>query len=170
MPRNHGRLYCLSSSLITDSPVYCRPPLRQSCPRLMRLLKSPDRARYLFAMLAGLLLAAAYPKPGIAGFAWVAPGAILASAFGKRGWSAFRIGWIAGFAHFLLSLYWLWNIPVMKLAPCIGWVALSAYLALYTGAWSWFCCRFWPALGGEADETLAIQLQRFAASGWFQRA
>ena len=136
----------------------------------MRLLKSPDRARYLLAIVTGLLLAAAYPKPGIAGLAWVAPGAMLAAAFGTRGWRAFRMGWIAGFAHFLASLYWLWNIPVMKLAPCIGWLALSGYLALYTGAWTWLCCRFWPALGGEADETLAIQLQRFASGRWIQRA
>lgn len=134
----------------------------------MRLLQSQDRVRYLAAVIAGLLLAAAYPRPGVAGLAWVAPGAMLAAAFGTSGWRAFRIGWLAGFAHFLASLYWLLHIPVMKAAPLVGWLALSTYLALYIGAWTWLCWRLCPAQPGDAG--WAIQLQRFAATRWTRRA
>jgi apolipoprotein N-acyltransferase len=137
---------------------------------LKRFLPAADRLRYLAAVVAGLLLAAAFPKLGVAGFAWVAPGAMLAAAFGTGGWRAFRIGWVAGFAHWLASLYWLLNIPVMKLAPAIGWLALSAYVALFTGAWAWLCWRLAPLRPGDPAESWSLQLQRFAASSWAQRA
>ncbi|MEY2409918.1 MAG: apolipoprotein N-acyltransferase [Verrucomicrobiota bacterium] len=136
---------------------------------LNRMLESQDKIRRLLAVGAGLILAASYPRPGIAGLAWVAPGALLAAAFGLRGRRAFLIGWLAGFAHYLASLYWLLHIPVLKIAPFIGWVVLSAYLALYFGAWTWFCCRFCPAPAADADPPVAPQLQRFAATPWIQR-
>jgi len=94
------------------------------------------RSRYPFAILAGLVLAASLPKIGIAGFAWIAPGLILAAAHGKVGGDAFRIGYVAGLAQHLASLYWLLLIPVTGY-PILGWVALSAFLALYPAFWVW---------------------------------
>lgn len=157
----------VTDSLLTDLLMTSRPAIS---PRLKRLLQSPDRLRYLAAIAAGLLLAAAFPKIGVAGFAWVAPGVILAVTFGTDGWRAFRIGWAAGFAHWLASLYWLLNIPVMKLAPVVGWLALSAYVALFTGAWTWLCWRLAPAQPGDPTEGWSLRLQRFAATRWAQRA
>lgn len=104
-----------------------------------------NRARFLLAVGAGLLLASAFPKIGIAGFAWVAPGAILAAAIGVDGRMAFRLGFVAGLAHYLMSLHWLLNIPVMKLAPIAAWLGLSGFLSLYAGAWVWLCWRMYPA-------------------------
>ncbi len=92
--------------------------------------------RFPFAIFAGLLLAAAYPKLGIAGFAWVAPGLMLAAAHGRIGLEAFRIGYVAGLTFNLGALYWLLHIPVAGY-PILGWLALSAYLALYPGVWVW---------------------------------
>jgi apolipoprotein N-acyltransferase len=94
------------------------------------------RSRYLAAAGAGLVLAAAFPRPGIAGCAWVAPALMLACAAGKNGGDAFRIGFAAGFSFWLASLYWLLHMPVAGL-PILGWVALCAYLALYPAAWTW---------------------------------
>jgi apolipoprotein N-acyltransferase len=94
------------------------------------------RSRYPLAILAGLLLAFSFPKFGIAGFAWIAPGFILASALGKRGGESFRIGYVAGLAHYLTSLSWLLNIPVRGY-PILGWIALSAFLALLPATWVW---------------------------------
>jgi len=139
-------------------------------PRLKRLFPATDRFRYLAAVAAGLVLAAAFPGPAVAGLAWVAPGLLLAAAFGTSGGRAFRVGWVAGMAHFLTSLYWLLHIPVMKLAPIAGWLALSAYLALYTGLWVWLCWRLCPAPPGEAGDGWSLQLQRFAAIRWSERA
>jgi apolipoprotein N-acyltransferase len=97
------------------------------------------RSRYLLAMVAGLALAACFPNIGIAGLAWVAPGLMLAAAMGSK--DTFRLGYVAGLAHYLTSLYWLLNIPYrwhsIPLAPVTGWMALSAFLALLPATWVW---------------------------------
>ncbi len=99
------------------------------------------RSRYFGAALAGLLLAAAFPKIGIAGLAWIVPGLILLTALGKTGGESFRIGYVTGLAYYLASLYWLLLIPYrwhsIPLGPAAGWLSLSAYLALYPATWVW---------------------------------
>ncbi len=99
------------------------------------------RSRYPLAVVAGLCLAAAFPKLGIAGLAWVAPGLMLAAALGKRGGEAFRIGYVAGLTHYLVSLYWLLLIPYrwheIPLGPAAAWLGLSGYQALFPAAWVW---------------------------------
>ncbi len=109
------------------------------------------RSRYPLAIGAGLLLAAAFPKIGIAGLAWVAPALMLASAHRKTGADAFRIGYVAGLAQYLASLYWLLLIPVTGY-PILGWIALSAYLALYSATWVWLLSGKISA-GGWANRT-----------------
>jgi len=103
------------------------------------------QSRYPLAIVAGLLLAASFPKIGIAGLAWVAPALMLAAALGKRGAESFRIGYVAGLAHYLASLYWLLLIPYrwhsIPLGPAAGWLSLSAYLALYPATWVWLVAR-----------------------------
>ena len=94
------------------------------------------RSGYLLAMGAGLLLAAAFPKIGVAGFAWVAPALMLVAVQGKTGGDAFRTGYVAGITFWLASLYWLLLIPVAGF-PILGWVALSAFMAVYSGIWTW---------------------------------
>lgn len=99
------------------------------------------RRRFPLAIVAGLSLAAAFPKIGIAGLAWIAPGLILAAALGKTGWESFRIGYVAGLAHYLASLYWLLHIPYrwhgFPIGPAAGWLALAAFLALFPATWVW---------------------------------
>jgi len=94
------------------------------------------RSGYLLAIGAGLLLTAAFPKIGIAGCAWIAPALMIAAAHGKRGGDAFRVGYMAGLAHFLSSLYWLLLIPVTGF-PILGWFLLGVYLGLYPAVWVW---------------------------------
>jgi apolipoprotein N-acyltransferase len=97
--------------------------------------------RYPLALVAGLFLAAAFPKIGIAGFAWIAPALMLATAIGQSRSDAFRLGYVAGLAYYLTSLYWLLLIPYrwhsIPLGPAAGWLALGAYLALYPAIWVW---------------------------------
>jgi len=103
------------------------------------------RSRYLAAVLAGLLLAAAFPTIGIAGLAWIAPALMLAAALGKSGRESFRIGYVAGLAFYLASLCWLLLIPYrwhsIPLGPAAGWLSLSAYVALYPATWVWLLSR-----------------------------
>jgi apolipoprotein N-acyltransferase len=94
------------------------------------------RSGYLIAIVAGLLLAAAFPKISIAGFAWIAPGLIMFAARGKNSGDSFRVGYVSGLSFWLASLYWLLLIPVAGY-PILGWLALSAFVALYFGIWAW---------------------------------
>ena len=100
--------------------------------------------RHGAAIAGGLLLAASFPKPGIAGLAWIAPGLMLFAALGQGGKACFLLGYLAGLAHYLCSLYWLLSIP-FPAGAIVGWLALSAYLALYPATWVWLCWRLCPA-------------------------
>jgi apolipoprotein N-acyltransferase len=125
------------------------------------------RSRYPLAIVAGLTLAAAFLEIGMAGLAWVAPALILATAHGKRGGDAFRIGYVAGLAHYLASLYWLLLIPV-KGYPILGWVALSAYLALYPAVWVWIVSGVTCHMSRVTSEVSSARCQ-VSGPTWAQR-
>jgi len=116
------------------------------------------------AVLGGLLLSASFAPLGQAWAAWIAPGLILFSSLGARVGRSFRLGFVAGWIHFLSSLYWLLHMPFtwhgLPLAPGLGWLALSAYCALYPAVWVWLCWKLFPGEPG-ADA--------FLATGWLRR-
>ena len=99
------------------------------------------RSGYLLAIIAGLLLAVAFPKFGIAGAAWISPALLLFAARGKSGADAFRAGYIGGLVFWLVSLYWLLLMPATGF-PILAWLALAAYVALFFGAWVWLISNF----------------------------
>jgi len=88
------------------------------------------------------MMAAAFPNFSIAGLAWVGPGLLVAATLGKTRGERVRIGYVGGLAYFLGALYWLLYIPYawhgIPLGPGAGWLALSAYMALYPAVWIWF--------------------------------
>jgi apolipoprotein N-acyltransferase len=106
------------------------------------------RSGYLTAVLAGLLLASAFPNWNFSGFAWIAPALMIFAAHGKSGPDAFRVGCVAGLAFWLASLGWLLRIPVTGF-PILGWLALAAYLALFSGAWVALVSRWGERLRGR---------------------
>lgn len=132
------------------------------------------RSGYLVSIIAGLLLAAAFPKWNIAGFAWIVPALMVFAANGKNFEDAARAGFVAGFTFWLASLYWLLLIPVTGF-PILGWLALSAYLAAFFSVWvaivshfqftnsSWAARARW-ALGGAAA-WVAIEMLRLRLFG-----
>jgi len=107
---------------------------------------------YLLAIVAGLLLALAFPKFSVAGFAWVAPAMMLAASYRKSVADSFRVGCAAGLTFWLISLYWLLLMPATGF-PILGWIALSGFVALYFGAW-----------------LAAVSLLPFPESSWSGRA
>ncbi len=132
--------------------------------------------RWLAAIGAGLLLASAFPKFSLAGFAWIAPALMLAAAHGKSGGESFRLGYVSGFAFWLASLYWLLLIPATGF-PILGWLALAAFVALFSGAWVWLISNFkfpiynWTSrtlwtLGGAAA-WVALEMLRARIFGGF---
>ncbi|HNU49704.1 MAG TPA: apolipoprotein N-acyltransferase [Verrucomicrobiota bacterium] len=95
------------------------------------------------ACLAGLTWALSFPTPNIAGLAWLAPGLLAFSALGSPARTGLRLGYLAGLVHFLISLRWLLHIP-FPAGAVAGWIALSAYCALYPAVWLWFSIRCLP--------------------------
>jgi apolipoprotein N-acyltransferase len=124
--------------------------------------------RFPLAMLAGLVLATAFPKIGIAGFAWVAPALILATALGKSGGETFRIGYVAGLAHYLGSLSWLLNIPDSGAYPLLGWIALTAFLALFPATWVWLTIKSLP-VAHRTSPTWPAAAREISKLSWAQR-
>lgn len=133
--------------------------------------------RIAIAVIAGLALTAAFPKPGWAGLAWIAPGILLGSALGSPPKRGFWLGYAAGIAHYLTSLHWLLYNP-FPAGAVAGWLALSAYLAFYPAIWTWACLVLLPgsaapsrtashpASTGSAGYGLTAQL---VESGWAGR-
>lgn len=129
----------------------------------------------VLAVLAGGLLAAAYPRPEVAGLAWVAPGLLMVVALGCPPAKAFWVGYGGGLVFWGISLYWLLWIPV-TFWPILGWLALSGYLALYQGLWTWLGVQWLPGAGGggtgaaaqDWDKGLArlLSLPRLTRMAW----
>ncbi|MBI5774575.1 MAG: apolipoprotein N-acyltransferase [Verrucomicrobia bacterium] len=124
--------------------------------------------RYAVALLAGLALAAAFPKFSVAGFAWVAPGILLFAAAGCAGGAAFRVGFVGGLAFNLAALHWLLFIPV-RFFPVLGWLALSAYLALYPAVWAWLCWKMFPGKIPQRPGAFSTTLGVWAFTTFWQR-
>jgi apolipoprotein N-acyltransferase len=133
------------------------------------------RSGYGVALGAGLLLTAASPKIGIAGFAWIVPALMLFAARGKNSGDAFRAGYVAGLSHSFSSLYWLLLIPVTGF-PVLGWISLAAYLAFYPAIWVWLLAgkigtgnwaqrTFWSLAG--AATWVALEMLRARLFGGF---
>ncbi|HEY1169772.1 MAG TPA: apolipoprotein N-acyltransferase [Verrucomicrobiae bacterium] len=111
----------------------------------MSKLKAIFCARSTLALLVGVLLSLAFPKAHLAVCAWIAPSlALWVASGGETGKKRFLYGWLFGLGFNLTSLYWLWFIPV-KFFPILGWLALSAWQALYYGFWVWLCLRLAPS-------------------------
>jgi apolipoprotein N-acyltransferase len=129
-----------------------------------------ERWRWLLAMLGGLILSCAFPRVAVPGAAWVGPGLLLFAAIGTNRRRAFWIGYVGGLVHFLSSLYWLLCIPYtwhgIPLGPGAGWLALSAYCALYPAIWVWLC---WKVFCRTRDED-SLTFKSFAAGPWAKRA
>jgi len=106
----------------------------------LKIFRFTTWGRQVAAALAGVCLALAFPKANVAGLAWVAPALFVTVALGTRGWQTFRIGYVAGLVYYLTSLSWLLHIPVHGY-PILGWIALSAFLALFPAAWVWLSLK-----------------------------
>ncbi|MCC6234669.1 MAG: apolipoprotein N-acyltransferase [Verrucomicrobiales bacterium] len=117
--------------------------------------------RWMLAAVAGAVWACAFPSPGIAGLAWVAPGILLWATHtpGPDRGLCFRLGYVAGATHYLLSLSWLRHIP-FPAGAYAGWFALSFFLALLPAAWVLMCWSFARRLGvagAGADATSGLR-------------
>ena len=103
--------------------------------------------RNLFqAILSGLLLTASFPPGKFSFLAWIALIPLLVSIQDKAPRSAFKLGFIAGFFHFITLMYWIivvlkqyGNLPLA--VSLLALLLLSLFLALYPGLFSCFTCQ-----------------------------
>lgn len=130
--------------------------------------------RYVIAIASGLILTCAFPKIGMPGLAWVAPGLLLFTGLGTGGRRAFCLGFVGGLAHFLSSLSWLLNIPYtwhgVPIGPGAAWLALSAYCALFPAMWVWLCWKIFPGSSSAEREEEALNFKTYVATSWTNRA
>ncbi len=123
------------------------------------------RFRWL-AFGGGLAMFLVQPPADLWWAAWLAPLPWLMIVRGgplpvRRPWLTL---WCAGFVHWLLAIHWL-RLP--HPATAIGWVALSAYLALYVPLFIWLARRLgerfrWPLVPAAAVAWMACEQAR----GW----
>ncbi len=95
----------------------------------------------LLAVFSGFLLTAAFPPGYFSFMAWVALIPLLKAIENRSGFSAFKLGVIAGLTHFLSLIYWI--IVVLEhygqlgfIISLIALVLLSFYLSLFIGLFS----------------------------------
>jgi apolipoprotein N-acyltransferase len=105
------------------------------------------RSNGLRAVISGLLLTAAFPKPGLSVLAWLALVPLLTAVRDLSAGAAFRAGMIAGLAHYLTLLYWV--VLTMRDYGYLPWwqclsllFLLAAYLAVYPGLFAMALARF----------------------------
>jgi apolipoprotein N-acyltransferase len=105
-------------------------------------MRTPGKTEnLLYAVLSGLLLTASFPPAKLEWIAWFALVPLLKSIRGSRPVQAFKLGFVAGFVHFMTLVYWV--VFVMGHYGHLHWtVALSIlvlfalYLGLYPACFS----------------------------------
>jgi apolipoprotein N-acyltransferase len=95
----------------------------------------------LYAVLSGLLLTASFPPARLEWIAWFALVPLLKSIQGSRPIQAFKLGFAAGFVHFVTLVYWV--VFVMDHYGHLHWtvafsilVLFALYLGLYPACFS----------------------------------
>ena len=106
-----------------------------------------DRAKMCLALLSGVLMAGAFPRPGLFPLAWAALVPLWVALRDVRPGDAFRLGLAAGTLHCLLVIYWIATTMVtyggLPYAVAAGVLLLfSLYLGLYWGVFAALLVRF----------------------------
>lgn len=112
------------------------------------------------AVGSALCLAAVFPPLEWAWAAWVALVPLLVMARRSDEHRALRLGWVAGFVFWLLSIRWLTHVTVG------GWIVLSAYCALYVLPSVWLAHRWRGGALGFAASLAVVWSGSEFLRGW----
>ncbi len=112
--------------------------------------------RILLAAVSGLLMALIFPPFSASALVWMAMLPLMVLVWtveGRRSFlRGFGLGWVAGWVMFLVNLHWLTEVT------SVGWVALSAYLAVFPGLWGGWLA----GMGNPWRQTLKLEEGRIA--------
>jgi apolipoprotein N-acyltransferase len=97
----------------------------------------------LGAAVSGLLLVAAFPPLEWSVLAFVAFLPLLFVVRSEVSGGAFRLGWFAGAAQWLVTVFWLHHVS------WAAWVGLAFYCALYTGLFGMIAALLWRVCGAS---------------------
>lgn len=95
------------------------------------------------AVASGLLLATAFPPLNWTGMAFWALVPLLLAVRAAEAGPAFRLGWLAGAAYWLVTVSWLRHV---SWPACAG---LAFYCAIYTGLFAVLAAALWRACGSS---------------------
>ena len=112
------------------------------------------------AVATGLLLFAVFPPLEWTWAAGVALAPLLAMARRAPARMALRMGWIAGFLFWLLSIRWLTHVTVL------GWIGLSAYCAAFVLPAVWLANRWRGGAAGFAGSVAVAWCGSEFLRGW----
>lgn len=95
------------------------------------------------------MLTAAFPRTGLDGLVWIALLPLLAAIRDQKPGAAFRLGFIAGMAHYATLVYWVvhtmrtyGHLPLYLAIPAL--LLLASYMALYPAMFSAILVRICP--------------------------
>ncbi|MFH1125164.1 MAG: apolipoprotein N-acyltransferase [Pseudomonadota bacterium] len=132
-------------------------------------MKTPEPTeRYLYSILSGLMLTASFPPGKTDWMAWVALVPLFIGLYRASPFHAFKVGLVAGFAHYLTLLYWiivaLEHYGNIHYTVSVGILfMLCLYLALYTALFSTFAAKIrgsWFSLFRLAGFWVALEYLR----------
>lgn len=99
-----------------------------------------------YAVGSGVALALALPGLGLVPLLLLTPGLLRRALAGTRGWPAFRLGWLAGTAQWLVAVPWVvivlhryGHLPLP--VAVLGWVVMAAILGLTWALAGWATAR-----------------------------
>jgi apolipoprotein N-acyltransferase len=95
----------------------------------------------LGAVVSGLLLSLAFPPVEWGALAFAAFVPLLLVVRGEGAGSAFRLGWFAGAAQWLVTVFWLHHVS------WFAWPGMAFYCALYTGLFALMAALLWRVCG-----------------------
>lgn len=110
-------------------------------PSLTALFTGGGRS-LLLALVSGLLIALAFPLPGLSPLAWIALIPLLIALEDQTPQAGFRLGFITGFVAYCGLLYWVTIVMTDygKLPFIVSvalWWCLAAWLAVFYGITAW---------------------------------
>lgn len=114
---------------------------------------------WLAAALSAFLLYTSFAPLEWQDAAWIALAPLIVICGQVAPARAFRLGWTTGFLFWMASVFWLTRVSLA------GWLALSAYCALYLGAYAWLCAG-WFRLAGTGRWWLNSAWVLLSALAW----
>jgi apolipoprotein N-acyltransferase len=117
----------------------------------------------LLALLTGLLVFLSFPKPNLFPLAWLSLMPLIYVSQTENGRRSFLFGVLSGLTASAGMFYWIYSVvkgntgSTLQGLVCLA--ALSLYLSLYYGAWSY-------ALNRIKDSVSLMRFSIFAASLW----